>query len=348
MISPGILILEGPDCAGKTTLARYLEKEHGAIYLHHGWSPRYDVGRRFFASLRRAGRLAAEGKLVVIDRLWLSADAYGSIYRGASDVPRRGRMLQRLALKYAAVTVLCVPPVEAVVEAHRREKKKRAEMYDDVRAVAEWYARLTAGRGPIGKRDCYGDLLAEPGALIGKRRAHFTTYDWTVDGHDLAFVAEELFDLLYLARDAQASAGLNPRYTNFAGHSGTARALMIGDRPGPRASAIRWPFMSGEERTGCSGWFAEKLTRAGIYEEDLAWVNAYPDDLREDRLKNWLSLKWDLIVPLGTNACERLARIGQIDNPVLLLEHPQYRKRFRVKSPGYLTPLAQRLYEGRT
>ncbi len=341
----GVIILEGADGSGKTTLARHLVKAYDATYMHHGYQPKTDWGRRYLASLRRAERLAAAGRLVVIDRCYLSADAYGTVYRGRSDVPRRGRLLHRLALKMSALTVICQPPLTILVKNFDHLKRKRDEMYEDILEVARWFSRLATSRGPVpGPRTCYGDVLTEPRPEHAFWN-HAVTYDWSREGQDLRRVGQWLVERLMNLRQRQHRLALNPSCYNIAGHALTARVIAVGDKPGPRAGVTRWPFVSGDERQWCC-WFAKQLNQAGILDERLLWTNGCVEDPAQDVLPKLLNdYPWMKVVALGREALHRLNYLGCI--PDLQLRHPQFQKRFYHDEPGYLKPLVRLLEEAK-
>jgi hypothetical protein len=102
----GIVVLEGADASGKTTLARHLVDRYGARYLHS--TRRREVWRWHLGALRWAVRESAS-RLVVLDRLWLSEQVYGQVFRGGPAYDLGARCLDRVLLRYGAVTVLCVP-----------------------------------------------------------------------------------------------------------------------------------------------------------------------------------------------------------------------------------------------
>lgn len=122
-----IIILEGPDGAGKTTLAKtiiQIAQKQGAdltrketvtaSYLHlrgqHGKNPWHSL----FGSLRLAA-LKPHNHLTVIDRHFMSYDVYGDLYR-PGQFDHVSRYAHRYAIKLGAYLVNCVPNYEKVVK----------------------------------------------------------------------------------------------------------------------------------------------------------------------------------------------------------------------------------------
>lgn len=109
-------IIEGPDGAGKTTLARRLAETTGAYYVHLGAFPRVKVGlARLYVDAMMPAVLGLAD--VVMDRSWLSERPYGAAFRAGEDRLRSAvRSLERLAWRCQTVVVRCLPPLERVVE----------------------------------------------------------------------------------------------------------------------------------------------------------------------------------------------------------------------------------------
>ena len=107
-----IIILEGPDGGGKTTLAETLRAQlqsNGMTHvIKHGpykGVQSEDLCKIFFRSMSQA---LTYDDHVIMDRSWLSEPIYGNVYRKGEnrvDMPRR-RMLERVALSRGAVVVL--------------------------------------------------------------------------------------------------------------------------------------------------------------------------------------------------------------------------------------------------
>lgn len=79
-----IVILEGPDCTGKTTFARMLEKDYGYVYHHEGVpDPSWDLNERFGGQLMSA---IESKENHVFDRMFIGEWVYGPRHRGHSQI----------------------------------------------------------------------------------------------------------------------------------------------------------------------------------------------------------------------------------------------------------------------
>jgi hypothetical protein len=100
-----IIVIEGVDGAGKTTLAREFEKR-GFRYVHNGKpAPNEDVFETYTRQL-----LDAQRSNVVIDRLHVGETVYGQVVRGTSRIsPAQLLLLNRLIFGLGGVVILCNP-----------------------------------------------------------------------------------------------------------------------------------------------------------------------------------------------------------------------------------------------
>ena len=165
------VILEGPDGAGKSTLAEKLSADLRCQLIHHGpykeAGPR-DLAAKFMASQRGA----LGGESLVLDRCWLSEPIYAKHYRqSVSRIwPEHQRMLERAALKARAVVVLCLPALKTALQAFLSGREEMMQSADQLRRV-------------------YGGYLDE-----FKTELPVITYDWENNSY------ENLYHLLNRAR----------------------------------------------------------------------------------------------------------------------------------------------------
>lgn len=109
-----IIVLEGPDGAGKTYLARWLCEIYDAAYLHEGPPPK-DVPalEHYSLALANAVSLAFSGRRhVVMDRWAYGERIYGPLHRGVDGLGSEGWALCASTLRrMSAIKILCLPPL---------------------------------------------------------------------------------------------------------------------------------------------------------------------------------------------------------------------------------------------
>lgn len=100
-----IVIVEGPDGAGKTTLARAICQATGAWYRHAGGAPFRHPLVEYSAPIEEA-RL--EERSLVLDRWHLGEMIYGPLYRGKAGMSSlQFAALEQYLGERGAIVVLC-------------------------------------------------------------------------------------------------------------------------------------------------------------------------------------------------------------------------------------------------
>ncbi len=173
----GIIILEGADAAGKTTLANCFRAEYGAKYLH-GVVYR-DPLAAHKAALRVARRLLGVGQLIVVDRNWLSHLVYGHIFHNLAYDGDAARELDAEWQAAGALTVLCVPSDPRMQEQDwRRDKANgKREAFHSVREAITLYLDLAKGNlanstpGYLGELIRYQDFAERRDVILYDRYA---------------------------------------------------------------------------------------------------------------------------------------------------------------------------------
>lgn len=131
-----MIIIEGPDLAGKTTLCKELVKRiPGSIYQHLSRLPEdFDVYHG------HVGLMPMGHPRVIQDRLYMSEVAYGNVCRGSTKIDTETyRLLDAHARLVGAVHVLLLPDSATI-----KERWRENEMYDlnTVLKVCDEYERI--------------------------------------------------------------------------------------------------------------------------------------------------------------------------------------------------------------
>lgn len=299
-----ITIFEGPDGAGKSTLAQEYAQLTRARYVHHG--PYKQVGDGL-------GRMFVESMLpallgyqdVVLDRCWLSEPIYADAFRGGNDRVgmARARLLDRLALRCGAVVVKCLPPWAFVKETFNGRKAE--EYLDDDAQLLKVYGDYQHGLNT---------------------QLHEVEHDYTKHlNKPLSLVV--MNDVKPMVDMMRSKSPCHSTRINTAGNW-DAPIVVVGEDFGEHKNndaMYQWPFGS-LNGNGCSFWLARELEEAGISEQSLLWVNA--DELaRVPEFFDWHAGK--RFITLGQQAMTVVD--GRADTTPV--SHPQYWKRFQSGQP---------------
>ncbi len=181
----GLIILDGPDGCGKTTLAEKLCEMYDGHYIHHTWSPELQTTMDTYLTdgLENAIEMSKD-RLVVIDRLWLSEVCYSEGIREGSEYPDLHKKLFDRIKEVKALNIFCFPNhIKRGLERFEELKSERPEHYDNIEQVFYMYFNLY-----------YGGVYAfqKPTDFLNRltSRPLFTEfsymrYDFEVQGKDL-------------------------------------------------------------------------------------------------------------------------------------------------------------------
>jgi hypothetical protein len=116
---PDIIILEGCDGSGKTTLANWLRDELGYHIVKTGPpAPGASTFKSYTTALLEAVEAAVyNGHRTVFDRHYLGETIYGPLLRGRDTLGILGRdLIEGIIRSCGAVVVICAPPWEVLVK----------------------------------------------------------------------------------------------------------------------------------------------------------------------------------------------------------------------------------------
>jgi len=134
-----IIILEGADATGKTTLAR----EIGGHYIHATYNKDLSgVMVEYHLGLLDAAVVLSEHSHVVIDRWRMSEIVYGNVFRDGPEQDHRTGKLYSRANDFGATFVCCHPTnKQDYIDHFNTVKKTRSEMFDSMIEVYDEYER---------------------------------------------------------------------------------------------------------------------------------------------------------------------------------------------------------------
>lgn len=289
-----VYIVEGPDGAGKTTLAQKLAVERDAHYVHFSSMPRVTFAlARMYVEAMLPALLGYQD--VVLDRCWLSEIPYGKVFRGGANRldPADVRMLERLAMRCGAIVILCMPDKDTCVKNFLG--RRSVEMLDDEVQLSKVY-------------DSY----------LHEVDTELTELSYDYENPPVGFEnLPDWFDAFGMHQ--------HPVDVRSAGNW-HAETVLVGDTFAHHKDndpLYQWPFASFGD-AGCSRWLTRQLASAKVGEFDLLWVNA-DQDLRF--LGDGSTRR---IIALGRNAATRLTELSIRHD---LVPHPQAWKRFHFDKP---------------
>lgn len=106
-----IIIIEGPDGSGKTTLANKIKEQTGYMLLHRSHQTDANAESLFDEYVQ----VIKAGKNCIMDRGWYSEMVYGPVMRGVSIItyPQMYE-LERLLAKNGALLIHCTAPEQTL------------------------------------------------------------------------------------------------------------------------------------------------------------------------------------------------------------------------------------------
>lgn len=336
MIKHPIIVLEGADGTGKTTLAKKLVEMYRGYYIHN--RRHRDVWPYHLASIRQALKFARLGP-VIIDRHWLSECVYGTVYRGGIQARYDERALHRVLARFGVTYVLAAPAPEVAVGIHGRMKAIRPEMFDDITRVAEMYHNLWHGFENNGAllSNLTGSYLEQLMLKGVKDKLNWLLYDITEHPGEVGVVKAAQVVMKH-ARERLAEAwqpGLDPKLWNLTGVVKPGNVLLVGDQLSDKETPVPWPFFAAG---GSSKYLSKTLSMLRIDEDRICMVNANAGDDALHHIADAAKI-CGKVVALGREAEAGLKELDVQYHHAI--RHPQHARRFTHHKRSYVDELEQ-------
>lgn len=128
--NPRLVILEGADGVGKSTLGRHLAKQYDGFYFHATATKSLIPAMRDYQQnlLENVQENVAAGRTVVLDRFWPSELVYGTVFRPENPYGFSYTELEDACSKLGAIYICCFS--STAIERHKIVKDAK-HPYDD-------------------------------------------------------------------------------------------------------------------------------------------------------------------------------------------------------------------------
>lgn len=135
-----IIIIEGPDGSGKTTLAEKLHKQTKYPIVHMSQPKTEDEKKRMLGEYLQMVR---NGKNMIFDRCWYSEMAYGPVMRGGSAISYPDMyMLEEQLAKAGAIIIYATGPKAALWQRCQKRGEDYVTTRSDFNAICENFDKI--------------------------------------------------------------------------------------------------------------------------------------------------------------------------------------------------------------
>lgn len=333
-MTKGIILLEGPDCCGKTTLASGIQHicqrfEVPYTYIHADYSPDVDMFD-YHTKLLLKAILASRQGVVVIDRLHWSEYVYANVYRGGSKWPVAWRFFERVLNRFAVTRIIANPRDIRTAKKWHKESK-RDEMYDtDNDKVAQGYNTL-----PVNEQ------------------SHPLYYRYDRDQHplsprnnlplDFAIRVLQNMEKGIAAQRAILPTALDHSRFNILGYGPTAKYLMLGEiqNPKPGLQDI-WPFY-GYAKSNL--YLTQALDKICLKEKECLWTNFYSKSI-DNHLHAIAEALPDIkVISFGAKQYEDVLKYRIFpEKNIIKVHHPAYASTYGTSNEEYSQTLFNAIY----
>jgi thymidylate kinase len=135
-----IIVIEGPDGSGKTTLAQQLSRQTSYPIIHRS-QPKSDEEKKLMMGMYL--QAIKENKNAIFDRCWYSEMAYGPVMRDASVISYPEMYeLERMLAKNGAMIIYCTGPEPALWMRCQKRGEDYIKSRDDFKAIYTNYQNI--------------------------------------------------------------------------------------------------------------------------------------------------------------------------------------------------------------
>lgn len=159
----GLILLDGPDHCGKSTLADHMRATYDAHVIHSTWS--LEIADRMFEYLMDTLTDAIEisrNQLTVLDRSWVSDYIYAEVYRGGATLStNQYSQVQETFIKAGGVGCICLPRHKVTwFSQFTANSTSRNELYTEkMDVVYDAYKHLFSGVELVPFKNAYAQRL---------------------------------------------------------------------------------------------------------------------------------------------------------------------------------------------
>lgn len=299
-----IVILEGENKCGKTTLAKYLVDKHKFKYIKCS-QPKGDPYIEYMNILKKI-----KGD-TVIDRFCYGENVYGPIYRGKSMLDdEKVRNIEMKALSLNPLLIYCHDEVENIAKRFDEEKEEFA-VKSKIRKALFLYSKVI-GKSILPR--IFHKMMTPDDLLLDLDSPFSKKGEKRVD----AFIN--------VMKDNEDKT----KFKTVIGNAKSPEVIFVGDKRNERQkySEVGQPFDFGPSST----FLFEKLKAAKVPLTKIAIINSDSKELK----KFIFGCKPREVVALGTQAHEKLKKL-KITHQTF--GHPQYENRFKKNTTQFVKQL---------
>lgn len=309
-----ILILEGENKTGKSTIARYICDHYDFDYIKCS-QPKGDPYVEYMEILKKIER---SGRNTVLDRFLYGEFVYGPIYRGKSGLSEtQKRNIELKALSLNAHVIYCSDDPKNIAKRFKEEKeefasekliKRTLELFSQVISEAiipVSFHRMKSSDDIIHNEIVFAEGPSVTGAIIPKGELKKKKDKQKTVRLDVLLGQISYFDQF-------------KHFKTAVGDTQNPILVLVGDKRNEnimqKYKKYHQPFDFGVS----AEYLFNELVRADIPIGRVMVINSDSKELKD-------LYQWANIVALGKNASERLNKLGY---DYYELTHPSYERRF--------------------